>query len=53
MNAAVPITLGLAQWTGRANCSLEMNPLSLRDNHLEFKTSTKLPVVLEEFREYT
>jgi hypothetical protein len=32
---------------------LEMNWLSLENHHLRFKTSGELPVILEEFREYT
>ena len=30
-----------------------MNQLSLRNNQLKFKTWGKLPIVLEEYREYT
>ena len=38
------------QWTGS---KLQMNRLSLRNNRLKFKTTGKLPVVLEEFIGYT
>jgi hypothetical protein len=30
-----------------------MNRLSLRDNWWKFKTAGKLPIILEEFTEYT
>ena len=30
-----------------------MNQLSWRNNQLKFKTTEKLPIVLEEFMEYT
>ena len=30
-----------------------MNRLSLRNNRLKFKTAGKLPIILEEFIEYT
>ena len=39
--------------SGRTGSSLQMNQLSLRDNQLKFKTAGKLPVILEEFMEYT
>jgi hypothetical protein len=31
----------------------QMNRLSLRNIRLKFKTSGKLPLILEEFKEYT
>ena len=41
------------QWSGRTGSLLQMNRLSLRNNRLNFKTVGKLPVILEEFIEYT
>ena len=40
-------------WPGRTGSWLQMNQLSLRNNRLKFKTAGKLPIILEEFIEYT
>ena len=40
-------------WSGRTNSLLQMNRLSLRNNQLKFKIAGKLPIILEEFIEYT
>ena len=37
----------------RTGSKLQMNQLSLRNNWLKFKTAGKLPIILEEFIEYT
>ena len=39
--------------SGRTGSSLQMNRLSLRNNRLKFKIAGKLPIILEEFMEYT
>jgi hypothetical protein len=39
--------------SGRTGSYLQMNRLSLRNNRLKFKTAGELPIVLEEFIEYT
>ena len=36
-----------------AGSELQMNPLSLRNNQLKFKTAGKLLIILEEFIEHT
>ena len=48
-------TLGFGEelWSGRTGSSLQMNRLSLRNNRLKFKAAGKLPIILEEFIEYT
>ena len=40
-------------WTGRTGCWLPMNRLSWRNNRLKLKTLGQLPIILEEFIEYT
>ena len=47
-------TLGSQPISMSKNLSItEMNRLSLRNNRLKFKTTGKLPIILEEFIEYT
>jgi hypothetical protein len=41
------------QWPGRTGCLWWRNRLSLRNHRWEFKTSAKLPIILEESIEYT
>ena len=41
------------QWPGRTGSKLQMNRLSLKNNRLQFKIAGKLPIILEEFIEYT
>ena len=36
-------------WSGRTGSCLQMNRSSLRNNRLKFKTTWKLPIILEEF----
>ena len=38
---------------GESAAKLQMNQLTLRNNRLKFKTSRKLPIILEEYMEYT
>ena len=38
---------------GELAVSYKMSRLSLRNNQLKFKTAGKLPIILEEFIEYT
>ena len=40
-------------WSGRTGSYLQIYRLSLRNNRLMFKSAGKLPIILEEFREYT
>ena len=40
-------------WSRRTGSELQMTWLSLRNNRLKFKTAGKLPIILEEFIEYT
>ena len=40
-------------YDGGEPAELQMNRLSLKNNRLKFKTAGKLPIVLEEFIEYT
>ena len=39
--------------TGKNRQLVTMNRLSLRSNRLKFKPSGELPIILEEFIEYT
>ena len=42
------------QWTGKTGCLLQMHRLRLRNNRLKIKTASgKLPIILEDFIEYT
>ena len=43
----------LCTMIGENGSQLQMNRLSLRNNQLKFKTAGKLPIILEEFIEYT
>ena len=48
-----PIVGTSHQWSGRTGSWLQMNRPSLRNDRLKFKTARKLPIVLEEFIEYS
>ena len=49
----IDLTSARYYWSGRTGSYLQMNRLSLRNNRLMLETAGKLPVVLEEFIEYT
>ena len=44
---------GRQDWTNDRGEPGQMNRLSLRNNWLEFMTAGKLPIILEEFIDYT
>ena len=49
----IDLTSARFYWSGRTGSYLQMNRLSLRNNRLKFKAAGKLPIILEEFIEYT
>ena len=51
-SSARPLNMGHILWPGRTGNLLQVNLLSLGNNRLKFETAGKLPINLEEFKEY-